>query len=411
MAREYGTGSVFQLKSGKWRGRYRDGYTASGNPRYRSVFANTEREAKTALRAALREKNRADAGGPASTDRRETVKGWATRWLEIRASQVRPKTFATDRGAVQNWIIPNIGARKLAELEPDDLRAVDSAVKRAGLSQATVKRTRDVLMLCLKAAAVEGYLVPSRLFMVAAPAVGESDRAAIPVDQAARMLALAGEDPRARSRWSVALLQGVRQAEALGLTWDHVDLDAGVMVIEWQAQQLTSEHGCKGDCGRKRAAFCYARRFQVPDAFEARQIAGSWHWTRPKTKAGKRVVPMVPWVTAALREWAKVAPASPHGLVWPAPGGGPLDPRDDLDAFHDLQRRADVMHPAGRRYHVHEARHTTATMLLAMGADPQIITAIMGHSSILSTRTYQHADLAMMRGALETMAGRLALTA
>lgn len=408
--RQYGTGTVFERKDGRWVGRFRDGYTTTGNYRYRTVTAATEKACKAALTKAMRDTKRDQQD--TSTDRKATVKQWCEKWLQLRESQVRPKTWATDRSAVTGWIVPQIGARKLADLTPDDLRKVDRAVKAKGLSQSTVKRTRDVLVLALKAAAVEGYDVPSRLFMVASPALGKSDRQAIPLEDAVKMLKAleAGGDKRARSRWVAALLQGMRQGECLGLRWDHVDLDAGLVDVSWQAQSLTSRHGCDGDCGKKRAAFCYAREFRISDGFEAVQIVDSWHWTRPKTKAGKRLIPLVPWMVDALKQWRKVAPESPHGLVWPGPGGKPLDPRDDLDAFHALQAAADVAHPNGRRYHVHEARHTTATLLLAIGIDPQIITAIMGHSSILSSRTYMHADPRMLRTALDGVAAQLQLT-
>ncbi len=82
----------------------------------------------------------------------------------------------------------------------------------------------------------------------------------------------------------------------------------------------------------------------------------------------------------------------------------------DLADWHALQERAGVRHPSGRYYHTHEARHTTATLLMALGVDTQVIIAIMGHASILSTRQYQHADLALMRAALDGVAERLQLT-
>lgn len=408
--RQYGTGTIFERKDGRWVGRYRDGYTATGNYRYRTVTATTEKACKTALAKAMRDTKRGQQD--TSTDRKATVKQWCEKWLQLRESQVRPKTWATDRSAVTGWIVPQIGARRIADLTPDDLRKVDRAVKAKGLSQSTVKRTRDVLILALRAAAVEGYDVPSRLFMVASPALGKSDRQAIPLEDAVKMLKAleAGGDKRARSRWVAALLQGMRQGECLGLTWDRVDLEAGLVDVSRQAQALTSKHGCAGDCKKQRAASCYAREFRVPDSFDAEQIEGAWHWTQPKTKAGRRIVPLVPWMVAALKEWQEVAPASPHGLVWPGPGGKPMDPRDDLDEFHELQKTAKVAHPRGRYYHVHEARHTTATILLSLGVDPQIITSILGHSTILSSRAYMHVDPRMLRTALDGVAAQLQLT-
>lgn len=58
---------------------------------------------------------------------------------------------------------------------------------------------------------------------------------------------------------------------------------------------------------------------------------------------------------------------------------------------------------------LHEARHTTATLLLSVGVDPEIIKAIMGHSKIVTTQGYQHVSQEMMRAALEKGASALAL--
>lgn len=414
--RQYGTGTVYQRKDGRWIGRYRNGYTASGSIAYRSVSAATEKTCRAALNKAIRNRNTVEEEG---LNPKITVKAWLDTWLPIRKTRVSPKTYATDASTVARWIIPAIGARRLSALTPADLRKVTAAIQKGkpGMKppgQSTVKRAHEVLIVALKAATVEGYEVPPRLFMIDPPKKGVSDRTAITVDESVKLLKVAEGDPYL-SRWVAALLNGLRQGEALGLTWDRVDLDAGLLDVSWQQQELVYEHGCsdtgKPACGKKRGASCPERRFRVPDGYESRQIVGRWHWIRPKTRAGRRMIPLVPWMKAALEEWQEIAPASPYGLVWPAPDGGVRDPKVDLAAFHDLQVGAEVAHPGGRAYHVHEARHATATLLMALGVDTQVIIALMGHSSILSTRTYQHTDLTLMRAALDGVAERLQLTA
>ncbi|WP_193636265.1 tyrosine-type recombinase/integrase [Brachybacterium subflavum] len=405
--RQYGTGSVTQRKDGKWVGRIDAGFTSEGKRRVRSVVRSSESEAKNALKLLVREVQ--DNGGETG-DARTSVKHWCTQWLSMRHDKVRPATFASDKSAVNHWIIPTIGKRRLADLSPADLRKIDKAVRDANRSTATSKRARDVLTLALKAAILEGHTVPQRVLMVESPAAHRSDRTSIPVEDAIALLK-ASEGTPDRSRWVAALLQGMRQGECQGLTWDRVDLEAGVVDIGWQAQELVAEHGCEGTCGRRRGGSCPERRFHIPDGYEAVQIHGRWHWTRPKTEAGERPIPLLPWMVVALRQWKDEAPASPHGLVWPSADGGVREDAEDRDAFKALQETAGVQHPNGRAYHVHEARHATATMLLALGVDTQIIIAIMGHSSVLSTRRYQHADLKMMRTALEGVAQRLELTA
>lgn len=406
MARQHGTGTVFQRADGKWIGRYRDGYTTTGNYRYRTVTG----ESKAKCQAELNKAVRAARDAETTLSPRMTVKQWCDEWLPRQEQRVRPKGFIADRGAVNNWIVPNIGAKKLVDLTPADIRKVQDAIT-AKLTQATAIRYHSTLMGALKAASIEGHLIPARVFLSKPPQpdATENDRMDITVGDAIKMLKAAEQMPD-NSRWVAALMQGMRQGERSGLAWDHVDLDAGTLDVSWQLQPLPYRHGCDeaDPCGRKPSK-CPQYAFRVPTGYEHRRVFGAWHLVRPKSESGQRLMPLVPWMVASLQQWREVAPDSP--LVWPRPNGKPRTDKMDLQDWHDLQDAAGVRHPNGRHYHTHEARHTAATMLMALGVDSQVIVAIMGHSSILSTRAYQHADLTLMRTALDGVAERLQLTA
>ena len=84
---------------------------------------------------------------------------------------------------------------------------------------------------------------------------------------------------------------------------------------------------------------------------------------------------------------------------------------DDLRAWHALQEVAGVARPDGRPYTVHEARHSAATLLMALQVPAPVQIAIMGHSAIAVTQGYQHADLEGARRALEGVAGLLQIEA
>jgi site-specific recombinase XerD len=111
-----------------------------------------------------------------------------------------------------------------------------------------------------------------------------------------------------------------------------------------------------------------------------------------------------------LRLWKTIAPVSPHGLVWPRTDGRPRTSKDDKTAWNELQTAAGVNGP-GRPWFLHESRHTCATLLLDAGTDPEVVKAILGHSSIVTSRLYQHVGQAMTRKALDGIAERLQLTA
>jgi integrase len=215
------------------------------------------------------------------------------------------------------------------------------------------------------------------------------------IEEALAALEVASTLPHG-SRWLAAFLQGVRINECLGLTWPRITADT--LTLDWQLQPLPYKVKRDRSSG-----------FLVPDRYEHVQLEGRLHLVRPKSKAGWRVIPLVPMMAQALDRWRLVAPESPHGLVWSALDGSPASEDDDRAEWRAIQGTAGIGHPAGRPYEVHEIRHTAATLLASLGVDEATRVAIMGHSSIASTRAYEHRDLTLIRSALEKVAGRLQL--
>lgn len=70
-----------------------------------------------------------------------------------------------------------------------------------------------------------------------------------------------------------------------------------------------------------------------------------------------------------------------------------------------------MRHPSGRFYHVHECRNVTATQLRDAEVDPLVITSLLGHSDIATSRGYMRVDRAPKRDALERVAGILGIRA
>ncbi|WP_087484886.1 tyrosine-type recombinase/integrase [Brachybacterium massiliense] len=406
--RQYGTGSVSQRADGKWVGRFDAGYTRTGNRRRKTVVATTEAECKRRLKKAIQ----AHEDGTGDLDTRTTVKAWCDEWLPREQKNLRPASFTATRSAVTQWIVPAIGHRKFSELTAADVRKIHKAMRDAGRAPSSITRTHAVTMKLLKDARREGHPVTAAATDVPPPSAGLTDRAAIPVEDALKILGWATEHRGDKTRWAAALLQGMRQAECLGLTWAAVDLEAGTADISWQRMPLTWQHGCGDDpCRKKRGADCHARHFIYPDDYEVVHMHDRVHWARPKSTAGHRIIPLVPWMVGALEEWRKVAPSSPHDLVWPRPDGLSRDAAEDLADWKMIVAASDVAHPAGRPYVLHEARHTTATLLHEAGIDSEVIRMIVGHSSMASTRGYLHLSDKRARQALEQIAIQLQLTA
>lgn len=397
--RSKGTGSVYQNSRGQWVASIEAGWTESGARRRITLKARTE----SAVRVRLAETQQRIAAEGSTTQAcgSITVKRWADRWLEQRQRTVRPGTYVSDRSGVNRWIVPAIGNVRLDALVPADIRKVATAQEDAGLALPTMQRTHAVLGKLLSDAVAEGYRVPQRAREAGSPGSGYSSRQSLSAGAAAKILAVAATRPDA-SRWVAALVEGLRPAEALGLTWDMVDLEDETMTLAWQLKALPYVEFRQPGSG-----------FRVPRGFESRQIHGAYHLVRPKTRAGSRVIPLVPWLVESLSSWAACAPASPCGLVWPRDDGTPRSAELDRRQWYEIAEEAEVTVtlPDGtsRRPLLYEARHTAATLLLANGIDETTIKAVLGHSSMLSTQSYLHTDRARTRAALAVSAEMLGL--
>lgn len=395
--REYASGSVFQRGDGLWIGRIEAGWNSAGNRRRIQVSAKTEAECKRRLTKKRREFEQ--QGAPAEgVSTRTTVKAWADAWIESQRAELGAKTHGNYAAAIRKWIIPTIGRKPLTSLEPKDIRAVTKAEESAGNAAASARQTRRVLMKMLGDAVADGHVIAPRVFKIKAIEVPDPDRDAIPLDDASLILDAALTLPHA-SRWVVAFYQGLRPAEALGLTWDRVDLENQTITIDQQLTRLPY---------LDRAA----ETFQHPRKTKPIQLWKAYHLIPPKTARGRRVIPMTALTYAALSAWSNTGYSSPHNLVWPRPNGQPKNPLDDRREFVALQDAAQVAHvdgTQGRRYELYEARHTTATILMEIKAEPSEIEAIMGHSVMVSRKSYQHVRLEVARRAMERVGAAFGL--
>lgn len=288
--------------------------------------------------------------------------------------------------------MPTIGHLRLDALTPGDVRKVAAAQENAGLALPTMQRTHAVLGKILADAVAEGYLVQQRARETGGPGVGPSSRQALSREDAMRVIAVASSRTDA-SRWVAALVAGLRPAEALGLTWDMVDLEAATMTLAWQLKALPYVESRNPASG-----------FRVPLGFESRHLVGAYHLVRPKTRAGVRVVPMVAWLADSLAMWRQQETKSAFNLVWPRDDGSPRSAEYDRAQWYEIVDQAGVsvmlQNGEARRPLLYEARHTAATLLLSGGVDTTTIKAVLGHSSVLSTQAYLHTDHTRSRKAL-----------
>ncbi|HLS01419.1 MAG TPA: hypothetical protein VK054_05470, partial [Beutenbergiaceae bacterium] len=311
-------GTVHQRKrDGKWVATVEAGWTARGTRRRITRTANSKREAMVHLRDLERELL-LEGAPEEGQNPRETVKNWFETWLEHTRATLTPSSWATNRSAVNQWITPEIGHIRLTALGAQHARKVNKAVLDAGRAPSTAIRTHSVLIQGLQAALLEGHRIPQPIFLVPAPTAGDQGkREAIPLGDSLKILQAALETTYA-TRWVAALLQALRPAEARGLTWSAINFNKGEIDISWQLKPLPYNTPRDRTSG-----------FRVPTGYDTLHLVDAYHLVRPKTRAGRRIIPMVPWMRDALLKWRERAEANDYDLVWPNGDGRPMTDKQD----------------------------------------------------------------------------------
>jgi integrase len=371
-----GEGSIYQDAGGRWRSVVDLGYR-DGRRSRKYLSGQTRNEVATKLRRILDEH---EAGLEISTNgHAPTVEVWLNHWLDnIAVQKVRPSTLVGYRGYVRNRIIPTIGRHRIDKLRPEHLERFYAGLTAEGLSPATIRQVHRITSRALKVAVQRGRIRHNVATLVELPPVIQHEIEPLTAQQARAVLATA-RGRRNAARWSVALAMGLRQGEALGLTWEAIDLDAGTITVR-QALQ--------------------------------RKPGGGLVMVPPKSRAGRRVIPMPAQLTEALRA-QKVSQATERlaagpawidtGMVFATPFGKAVDPRNDYREWRQLLRDAGV--PPAR---LHDARHTAATLLLTQGVPARVVMEILGHSQIsLTLGTYTHVVPELARDAARRMGDAL----
>lgn len=410
--RDRGEGTLYKRnRDGMWVGQVELARGPDGKRRKSKPVYSADKATAVAKLNELKERI---AKGLEEANQRLTVEAYLEKWVaEVAPTKVGPNAIRSYKSAINTRIVPAIGTRRLAELSPDDIRymhrwILSHTYKRGKVKKPyttrSVEEAHNVLSGALADALSDGKVWRNVCTLVAKPTVTSESHGALTAEQARKVLlsSMAAKDPMV-TRWAAGLMLGGRQGELLGLEWERVDLDAGVVDLSWQLQWLKLKPGAKPDD---------PKRFDVRADFELRPLWRGAAWTRPKTKTSERLIPIPAPLVLILTEYRKIAPANPWGLVWVTlPGeksrikhARPVNKTDDNAAWKAAQARAGVEVPLD----VHAMRGTTATLLMESKVPDKVIQAVLGHSNVVMTRRYQQVNLEEARKSLGSLDALLA---
>lgn len=391
--RDKGDGSIFLNSRGLWVATIELPPGPDGKRKRKQVTSRDKETVKQKLAAA---KAAIEEGLDPYSDQ-ATVSTWCEHWLsELAPRHIRPNTLANYRSALRAYITPTIGKVRLHDVKPHHIREVHEAVADAGRATGTALNTHWTLSAAFKAAVEEQMLSRNPCERVKPPRVTRQQRGALTADQAKHLLSTCIEhDDPLTSRWAAALLLGGRQGELLGLRWSHVDFDEGTLDFEYALDRLPMKHGCGDTCDEKWASRCPRGVFDVPEWFTLEPLVPPLALVDPKTDKSRRIVPMPTELQGMLERHYESSPGNEFDLVWTTDAGLPIAPAQDLAAWRSAVSRAGLPPVV-----LHEARHTTASLLAMLGVDESVRMAVMGHTSSEVARRYVHTDRSLTRSAL-----------
>jgi integrase len=372
-----GESTMYKDKDGRWHGYVSMGTKAGGKRDRRHVQGATRAEVAGKVREL---EKRRDAGTTAMSGTM-TVAAWLDHWLDnVAGRRVRPRTLEGYRATIRLHIAPAIGHRRLAQLQPEHVEELHSAMLTKELSPATVLRAHRVLARALHVAEQRGRVARNVARLVDPPSAGRPAVGGALTIAETRTVLGAARNRRNGARWSLALGVGLRQSEVLALRWqEDIDLDKGILSVNRTVHRV-------------------AGRGLVYD--------------RPKTPQSRRRIALPAPLVNALRAHHAAQAADrlkagsawrDNGLVFAQPDGRPLDKRADWREWRALLTEAGV-----RLIRLHDARHSAATTLLALGVDVRVVADMLGHSQTrVTSDIYQHVLPAMARDAAEKLSAAL----
>jgi integrase len=253
----------------------------------------------------------------------------------------KPSTARGYEQIVRRYLIPEVGAFRLTELQRRDVQDFVDGLRAHGLSPSTINNILDPLRVIYRRAIRRDEVALDPTENLDLPAIrGKRDRIE-PPDRAHDYLAALPDSERAF--WAVAFFCGLRRGELRGLQWINIDFDAGVIRVERSWDPVKGPIETKTGAGRRAVPMAFVVRREL----KAHQQRTDGHgadlvFGRTATEA---------FYASTIRARANKA--------WKQAGLDPITP--------------------------HEARHCAISYFIAAGLDWKQISTWAGHGDVRQT--------------------------
>ncbi len=376
--RANGEGNIRKRKDGRWEGRY----TAGTNPEngkqiFKNVLGKTQAEVKEKLKKALADSQRLDL----AKQGKYTIGTWMDAWFEnVAKIKVRPSSHQTYRGYIDNHIKPNIGNIPLEKLTTMELQKlyrklltsgrverIEAEKQPKGLSAKTVRNINQVISSAMDLAVAQKIILENPTKACSLPRVEHKEMQTISAEQLQAFLEEAKRSG-VYEMYYIELSTGLRRGELLGLKWEDIDMQQGIIRVRRQVSRIDG------------------KIVEAP----------------LKTKNSYRAVTISPHAIEVLKQQKA---KTNDQYVFPSPNGGPISP----DSVNNMLKR--VLQRAGiPKVRFHDLRHTFATLALQNGVDIKTVSGMLGHFSAgFTLDTYAYVTTAAQKEAALTMGNVLSI--
>ena len=339
--------------------RYTEGFDpGTGKQIQRSISGKTQKEVAQKLKAAIAALDTGTYIAPCKM----TVGEWMDAWSKQYLGGVKESTVAAYNATIRTHIKPGIGAVRIDALDTNLVqnfynRLRESTKDRDAVSPKTVKNVHGILHKALQQAVANGYIRFNPTNACVLPRIEKKELQ--PLDEAETKLFLdAVKGHPLELLYTVTLFTGMREGEALGLTWDRVDFMRGTILISRQLQK-------------------------------EKKAGGQFRLVSLKNDKPRRIMP-APWVMQLLRdrklqqyehkEKAGAAWSNPMNLVFTNELGGHLIPQTVVRHFKEIV--SSIGRPDAR---FHDLRHSYAVASLRSGDDIKTVQGNLGHATAAFT--------------------------
>jgi len=368
-----GTGSIRKRSDGRWEGTCCIGYdTKTGKLLRKSVYGKTQKDVRMALATITAEVDKGDYTAPTNM----TLSQWLDIWIDEYTLNLKPSTKAAYKQHIRVHIKPYLGRKQLTQLATRDIQHLYSELlNEVHLAPKSVKNVHGVLHAALEQAKKVGNI-----------SFNPSDAAVTPRVEKKQVTSMEAEDisiflnaikgTKYEYAMFVAVFTGLRQGELLGLTWDCVDFERGLLLINKQHNRPKGEKEFRFSSLKNDKV----RILTVPD----------------------KVIDVLRMQQERQKQWKKELGAgfsNADNLVFTIETGR------YVNNVMLYQRFKKIMTKLGKpEMRFHDLRHTYAVNSLRAGDDIKTVQENLGHSTAAFTlSTYAHATPGMKRESANRM--------